>query len=75
VHKLEETQLQRKFLLGNAPMRTQPAAQERPEPFHRVHMDFTQAVAIVIACEFASAVVDTLMVVAPAHIPHPVPHF
>jgi hypothetical protein len=41
-------------------MRTQPAAQERPEPFHRVHMDFTQAIAIVIACEFASAVVDTL---------------
>jgi hypothetical protein len=30
------------------------------EPFHRMHMHFTQAVAIVIAREFASAVIDTL---------------
>src|SRR5262249_26767199 len=46
-------------------MRTKPAAQQRPEPFHRIHMDFTKAVAIVIARELASSVVDTLMVVAP----------
>src|ERR687887_82202 len=46
-------------------MRTQPAAQQRPEPFHRIHMDFTQAVAIVIACELTPSMVDMLMTVAP----------
>src|SRR5262249_29032223 len=47
VHELEETQVQREFLLGNAPMRAQPTPQERPEPLHGIDMDFTQAVAIV----------------------------
>src|SRR5919205_1546865 len=46
-------------------MRTQPTAQQGPEAFHGIHMDFTHAVAIVIARELASSVVDTLMVVAP----------
>src|SRR5262245_6112627 len=65
VYKLEEPEVEREFLLGNAPMRTKPAAQQRPKAFHGIYMDFTQTVAIVIACEFASSVVDTLMVVAP----------
>src|SRR5262249_38557398 len=46
-------------------MRTRPTAQERPEPFHRMHMHFTQAVAIVIACELTPSMVDMLMTVAP----------
>src|SRR6266567_5311204 len=46
-------------------MRPQPTAQERPEPFHRIHMDFTQAVAIVISCELTPSMVDMLMTVAP----------
>src|SRR5262252_5348320 len=46
-------------------MRTKPAAQQRPEPFHRMHMDFTQAVAIVISCELTPSMVDMLMTVAP----------
>src|SRR6266496_2904250 len=46
-------------------MRTKPTAQERPEPFHRIHMDFTQAVAIVISCELTPSMVDMLMTVAP----------
>src|SRR5262245_41337325 len=65
VHELEEPQVDREFLLGNAPMRTQPTPQERPKAFHGIHMDFTKTVAIVIASEFASSVVDTLMAVAP----------
>jgi hypothetical protein len=63
VHELEEPQVEREFLLGNAPMRTQPTAQERPAPFHRIHMDFTQAIAIVISG--APSMVDMLMTVAP----------
>src|SRR5918912_131439 len=46
-------------------MRTQPTAQQRPEAFHRIHMDFTKAIAVFMACKLASSVVDTLMVVAP----------
>ena len=46
-------------------MRTQPAAQERPKPFHRIHMDFTQAVAIVVSCELTPSMVDMLMTVSP----------
>ena len=65
VHKLEEPQVEREFLLGNAPMRTQPTAQQRPEPFHRIHMHFTKAVAIFISSELASSMVDTLMAVSP----------
>src|SRR5262249_15332917 len=65
VHKLEETQVEREFLLCNAPMRAQPTAQQRPEAFHGIHMDFTKTVAIFISSELASSVVDTLMVVAP----------
>lgn len=39
--------------------------QQRPEPFHRIHMDFTKAIAVFITRKLASSVVDTLMVVAP----------
>src|SRR5919198_4884601 len=46
-------------------MGTQPAPQERPEPFHSIHMYFTKAVAIFISCEFTPSMVDMLMIVAP----------
>src|SRR6266699_5625422 len=46
-------------------MRTQPTAQQGPEAFHGIHMHFTNAVAIVIAGELASPMVDALMVVSP----------
>src|ERR687888_2460513 len=46
-------------------MRTKPTAQERPEPFHRIHMDFTQTIAIVISCELTPSMIDMLMTVAP----------
>src|SRR5712692_6510409 len=46
-------------------MRTKPTPQERPEPFHRIHMDFTKAVAIFISSELAPSMVDTLMLVSP----------
>src|SRR4029453_13911528 len=46
-------------------MRAQPTPQERPRAFHRIHMNFTKAIAIFVSSEFASSVVDPLMVVAP----------
>src|SRR5262249_19234071 len=65
VHELKEPQVEREFLLGNTPMRTQPTAQQGPEAFHGIHMHFTHAVPIVIAGELASPMVDALMVVSP----------
>jgi len=64
MHKLEKPQVQWEFLLGYAPMRTPLAPQERPEPVPGIHMDFTQAVAIVIGSELVLAMVHTLMVVS-----------
>src|SRR5215510_14079581 len=46
-------------------MRAQPTPQERPEPFHRIHMHFTKAVAIFIPGVLAPSMVDTLMLVSP----------
>src|SRR2546429_6696802 len=54
------------FLMRNAPMGTKPAPQQRPEPFHGMDMDCTQAVAIVILGVFAPSMVDLLMVVSPS---------
>ena len=51
--------------MGNAPMRAPPTPQERPEPFHRIHMHFTQAVAIVISGVLTPSMVDTLMIISP----------
>src|SRR6266581_2977022 len=65
VNEFEETEVEREFLLGDAPMRTQPTAQQRPKPFHRIDMHFTQAVAIFISGVLALAVVDALMIIAP----------
>src|SRR5262249_42975239 len=65
VHKLEKPQVQWEFLLGYAPMRTQPTAHQRPKPFHGIDMHFTKAVAIVIAGVLTPAMVDTLMIIAP----------
>ena len=65
MHKLEEPQVEREFLLRDAPMWTQPAPQERPEPLHGIHMHFTQAVAIFISGKLAPSMVDTLMTIAP----------
>src|SRR5262245_15323332 len=61
VHKLEEPQVEREFLLGNAPMRAQPTPQERPEAFHGVYVHFAKAVPVFISGKLASPMVDTLM--------------
>jgi hypothetical protein len=65
VDKLEEPEVERELLLRNAPMRTKPTPQQRPEALHRIHMHFTKPVAIVISGEFTPPMVDALMVVAP----------
>src|SRR3989441_8347838 len=46
-------------------MGAKPAPQQRPEPFHGIHMDFTKAIAIFISGILSSSMVDALMVVSP----------
>ncbi len=46
VHDLEEAEVERQLLLREAPMRAQPGAQQRPEPLHRVDVDFAEPVAV-----------------------------
>ena len=65
VNKLEKTQVQREFLLGDAPMRTQPTPQKRPEAFHGLDMHFTKTVAIFVSGVLAPPMVDTLVAVSP----------
>ena len=64
MHKFEEAQVEREFLLRNTPMRTKPTAQQRPEALHRIHMYFTKSVAIFISGEFTPSMIDTLMLVS-----------
>src|SRR6266581_9640231 len=46
-------------------MGTKPTPQERPEPFHRIHMDFTKSVPIFTSGILAPSMVDTLMIISP----------
>ena len=64
-HTREATEGERKCFVGNAPMGTQPAPQERPNPFHGMDMDFTKAVAIFIAGVLSSSMIHMRMVVSP----------
>ena len=57
----EAPQVEGEFLLGYAPIRAQPTPQERPDPFHGMHMDFTPAVAIVIQKTIEPLMQDTIM--------------
>src|ERR1700750_2938641 len=65
VNKLKESQVKREFLLGDAPMRTQPTPQQRSEAFHGIYMHFTKTVAIFVSRKFTPSMVDLLMTVAP----------
>jgi len=65
MHELEEAEVERQLVLRDAPVRAQPGAQQRPEAFHGVDVDLTEAVAVFVASVFAAPVADSLMPVAP----------
>src|SRR5215208_5451205 len=66
VHELKEAEIERQLVLRNAPMRPQPGAQQRPEPFHGVDVDLAEAVAILVAGIFAVPMADRLVLIAPS---------
>ena len=65
VHELEEAEVQRQLVLRDAPMRSQPGAQQRPEPLDRVDVHLAEAVAVLVAGVFAAPMADRLVPVAP----------
>jgi hypothetical protein len=65
VHELEEGEIAGQLLLRNAPVRSQPRAQQRPNAFQRVDVDLAEPVAIVVTSILAAAMMNGLMVEAP----------
>ena len=64
VHELEEAEVKRQLVLRNAAMRAQPGAQQRPEAFGCVDVDFAKAVPVLVAGILTSSVADRLVPVA-----------
>ena len=65
VDELKEAQIDGQLLLRDAAVRAQPGAQQRPEPFQGIDVNFTEAVAILVAGVFAAAMADRSVLVAP----------
>ncbi len=65
MHELEEPEIKRQLVLRDAPVRSQPGAQQRPEPFHGVDVDLAEAVPVLVASIFAAPMADRLVLVAP----------
>src|SRR5215217_3592083 len=49
VHELEEPEIERQLVLRETPVRTEPGAQEGPEPFHGVDVHLAKAIPVLIA--------------------------
>ena len=67
--ELEESEVDRELLLGNASVRPEPGTQERPEAFHGVDVDLTVAVAVLVPSVLTPAMADRIMFVAPGQKP------
>src|SRR5215213_11495042 len=65
VHEREESEVERQLLLRDAPVRSQPGAQQGPGPLHGVDVDLAEAVAILVARVLPASVADGLVLVAP----------
>src|SRR5215217_7275591 len=53
------------MVLRDTAMRAQPRAQQGPKAFHRIHVPFMEAIAVVISRICAPAVTDACMRIAP----------
>src|ERR671912_2735583 len=69
VDELEEAEIGWQLLLGDAAVRPQPGAQQRPEALQRVDVDLAEAVAVLVPRVLAAAVADGLVPVTPGFQP------
>src|SRR4051794_18892946 len=65
VHELEEAEIQRQFLLRDAPVRAQPGAQQGPRALHGIDVDLAEAIAILVTGVLAPSVADRLVPIPP----------
>src|SRR4051812_2416752 len=65
VHELEEAEVKRQLVLRDAPMRAEPGAQQRPEPFHGVDVHLAEAVPVLVAGILTPGMADRLVLIAP----------
>jgi hypothetical protein len=66
VDELEESEIDGQLVLRDTAVRTEPGAQQRPEAFDGIDVDFAEAVAILITRILAPPMADRLVPVAPA---------
>jgi hypothetical protein len=64
VNELEEAEVERQLVLGDAAVRAQPGAQQRPEAINGVELDLAEAVTILVTRVLAMGVANRLMSVA-----------
>ncbi len=67
--ELKEAQVKRQFFLRDAPMGSQPGAQQRPEALGGVDMDLMETIAVVVTSVFAPAMADGMVVETPFRQP------
>src|SRR4051812_32448331 len=65
VDELEEAEIERQLVLREAPVRAEPGAQQRPEPFHGVDVHLAEAVPVLVAGILAPGMADRLVLIAP----------
>src|SRR4051812_5840538 len=65
VHELEEAEIQRQFLLRDAPVRAQPGAQQGPRALYGIDVDLAEAIAILVTGVLAPSVADRLVPIPP----------
>src|SRR3954470_6076916 len=65
VYELEESKIERQLVLRDAPMRAEPGAQQRPEPFHGVDVHLAEAVPVLVAGILTPGMADRLVLIAP----------
>ncbi len=65
VHELEEAKMERQLVLRGAAVRTQPGAQQRPEPLDGVDVDLAEAVPVLVAGIHAAGITDRFVPIAP----------
>jgi hypothetical protein len=61
----KESHIQRQVVLRNTPVWAKPRSQQRPTAFHRLHVHFMNAIALLIASLCTTAMTDALVRVTP----------
>ena len=65
VDKLEEAEIKKQVLLSDSAVGSQPGTQQGPESFHRVDMDFVEAITVFVTGILSGVMADRFVLKAP----------